>query len=51
MKRAALGVALIVALTGPTQAGQNLVWNPLETSKNPLRMRQTNGLRLIESRP
>ncbi len=39
MKHAALGVVLIIAPIGPTQAGQNLVWNPLETSKNPLRMR------------
>ncbi len=36
MKPAALGVVLIIALTGPTQAGQNLVWNPLEMSKDPL---------------
>ncbi len=34
MKHAALGVVLIIAPIGPTQAGQNLVWNPLETSKN-----------------
>ena len=51
MKHAALGVVLIIAPIGLTQAGQNLVWNPLETSKSPLRMRQINGLHLFASRP